>query len=145
MGGPPGNEAKVTIKAPSPLPHASSGPVGMYCPLVPLCSGQLSQPVASPCPCHHAGLSNHSAVACHAHASTGPAIPQAPPASCLTPRPHARLAHTEVQLSIQDTVACDLLPFVLTLVSWCFQVNKGDSFFISDPLFQIEFNQVQHL
>lgn len=77
-----------------------------------------------------------------------PPLAHPSPKALLPPALHPGLMfgwHTQkVQPSTQDTAACDLLPFVLVLVSWCLQVNEGDSFFISDPLFQVEFNQVQH-
>lgn len=49
------------------------------------------------------------------------------------------------QSRAQDTVACNLLPFALPLVSWRLQVDEGNSFFIGDSLFQVEFHQVQYL
>lgn len=72
-----------------------------------------------------------------------------PSSKALLPSPHTQALSSagthRGQTDAQDTVACDLLPFVLTLVSWCLQVNEGDGFFISDPLLQVELDQVQHL
>lgn len=45
----------------------------------------------------------------------------------------------------QDTVAFGLSPLALPLVSWCLQIDEGNCFFVSDPLFQVELHQVQHL
>lgn len=71
-------------------------------------------------------------------ASPGPASPKAP-------LPPGRPADTHMgPAGACDTVARDLLPLVLPLESWC-PDQCGDSFFIRDPLLQVEFNQVQHL
>lgn len=114
--------------------HALSNPA-------PLCILASSLPISGPCLCHHVSLSNRSAFTCHTLAPPDPAILQGPPAS--SSHPDAALSwHAQDSAGAQDTVARDLLPFVLTLVSWCFQVNEGNSFLICDPLLQVELNQM---
>lgn len=142
-GGLSGERSTGNAKVPSPHPHATSGPVGMRCPILYL-SLWPALPMSGLCPCHHVGLSNCSATACRALAPAGPTIlPGVPP----PPRTQALCSagtHT-APARCQGTVAGDLLPFVLVLVSWRLQVNEGDGFFISDPLLQVELHQVQHL
>lgn len=138
MGGPLGNEAQVKAKVPffhMPL-------LNLWACTVPSLTPSLWPALPIPSPVPATTWSSPIAQRLPAIPSPRPALPSS---KALLPPPRTgpctRLAHTRVQ----DTVTRDLLPFVLTFVSWRLQVNEGDGFFVSDPLLQVELNQVQHL